>query len=139
MDKPYRYQCRVEWRDTDAAGIVHYSVFFNYMEEAEHALLRDAGVDVVNADDQGVYSFPRVSVKCDYKAPIRFSDVVDVDVTIARLGKASVTYQFHFSSNDRPIAEGEVTTVCCRLVEGKGLKSMAIPASIREKLTQLVP
>ena len=38
------YRRRVEFAETDAAGIVHFSVFFRYMEEAEHALWRNAGM-----------------------------------------------------------------------------------------------
>ena len=37
----------VEFAETDAAGIVHFSVFFRYMEEAEHAVWRQAGLDIV--------------------------------------------------------------------------------------------
>ena len=42
----FKTRRRVEFRDTDAAGIVHFSAFFFWMESAEHELLRAAGVDV---------------------------------------------------------------------------------------------
>ena len=44
---PLTTRRRVEFRDTDAAGIVHFSAFFVWMESAEHELLRAAGVPVV--------------------------------------------------------------------------------------------
>ena len=34
---------RVQFHETDLAGLVHFSIFFRYMEEAEHALWRAAG------------------------------------------------------------------------------------------------
>ena len=37
---------RVQFYETDAAGIVHFSWFFRYMEEAEHALWREAGLSI---------------------------------------------------------------------------------------------
>ena len=40
MPEPYRTTRRVEFRDTDAAGIVHFSAFFFYMESVEHEFLR---------------------------------------------------------------------------------------------------
>jgi len=42
----YRLRRRVQFYETDAAGIVHFSWFFRYMEEAEHALWREAGLSI---------------------------------------------------------------------------------------------
>ena len=47
MPQSFRTSRRVEFRDTDAAGIVHFSVFFTWMEAAEHELLRSLGLSVV--------------------------------------------------------------------------------------------
>jgi acyl-CoA thioesterase FadM len=64
---------RVEFRDTDAAGIVHFSAFFFWMESVEHELLRAAGVPVVERTASGVdASWPRVATSCDYITAIRF-------------------------------------------------------------------
>ena len=38
---------RVEFAETDMAGIVHYSNFFRYMETAEHGFFRSLGLSVV--------------------------------------------------------------------------------------------
>ena len=46
MGKVFKTRRRVEFRDTDMAGIVHFSVFFAYMEQAEHELLRSLGLGV---------------------------------------------------------------------------------------------
>ena len=137
MSKPFRYTRRVEFRDTDAAGIVHFSVFFNYMEEAEHAALRDLGLDVVNIADSGTWSFPRVAAKCNFREPLGFSDEVTIDVTVGRLGNSSVTYKFDFSRDSEHIAEGEVIAVCCRLSDDGSPESMKIPSHFAEKLATL--
>ncbi len=42
----FRYQRRVQFAETDAAGMVHFANFFRYMEEAEHALWRAAGMKI---------------------------------------------------------------------------------------------
>ncbi len=138
MSEPFRYRRRVEFRDTDAAGIVHFSVYFNYMEEAEHALLRESGVNVIMQDEDGEFSFPRVAVHCDYRAPLHFGDVVDIDVSVERLGSSSVTYCFDLSSKGEDIATGRVTVVCCRLAEGQRPRSMPIPKDFAETLATLV-
>ena len=46
MDGAFRYARRVQFGETDMAGIVHFSWMFRYMEEAEHALWRAAGLSI---------------------------------------------------------------------------------------------
>ena len=46
MPSEYRLRRRVQFHETDAAGIVHFSWFYRYMEEAEHALWRQAGLSI---------------------------------------------------------------------------------------------
>ena len=134
MSAPFCHRRRVEFRDTDAAGIVHFSVFFNYMEEAEHAFLRNLGLDVFLLDNETAISFPRVAAKCDYCSPIRFGELVDVETNIERIGKSSVTYKFLFRRDETVIAEGQVTAACCELTEGGTPRSVAIPENVRAKL-----
>ncbi|MEX0714760.1 MAG: acyl-CoA thioesterase, partial [Pirellulales bacterium] len=78
MTCAFRATRRVEFRDTDAAGIAHFSCFFHYMEEVEHAFLRQLGLSVVMSDDQGTMSWPRVAATCQYQGAVRFEDVLDI-------------------------------------------------------------
>jgi acyl-CoA thioester hydrolase len=129
----YCTQRRVEFRDTDAAGIAHFSVFFNYMEEVEHEFLRSLGLSVVMRDAAGVLSWPRVSAQCDFQGAVRFEDVLDVELDVARVGEKSVTYQFFFRHAKHQVAEGRLTAVCCRMEQGQPI-STPIPEEIAAKL-----
>ena len=40
------YRRRILFHETDLAGIVHFSNFFKYMEEAEHAFVRSIGLSI---------------------------------------------------------------------------------------------
>ena len=131
---PFLYNRRVEFRDTDSAGIAHFSTFFNFMEEAEHAFLRSRGLSVVMQDAEGTISWPRVSAKCDYRSAVQFEDVMTIEVVIARLGEKSATFVFTFQSGERLIAEGEITAVCCRIEAGKPPRGIPIPQEMRSKL-----
>jgi 4-hydroxybenzoyl-CoA thioesterase/acyl-CoA thioester hydrolase len=55
---------RVEFSDTDAAGIMHFVAFFRMMEQAEHDLLRSVGLSVVMSGAAGKVSWPRVAAHC---------------------------------------------------------------------------
>ena len=72
----FQTQRRVEFRDTDAAGIVHFSVFFAYMEEAEHEFLRSIGLGVMMEIDGARISWPRVKAECNYRNAVRFEEEI---------------------------------------------------------------
>jgi acyl-CoA thioester hydrolase len=126
---------RVEFADTDMAGIVHFSSFFRFMEAAEHEFLRSRGLSVV-MDWEGVrLGFPRVSASCDFQKPARFEDVLDIEVELTRIGAKSLTYALIFRLAGQPIATGKLSCVCCRIdPTAHQLESLAIPAGIRARL-----
>lgn len=132
---------RVEFCDTDAAGIVHFSALFCYMEQAEHAMLRSLGTSVMAPMAGGGHlTWPRVRAECDFIGPIRFEDELEIHVQIARLGQKSVTYRFDFySASGKLVARGSIVAVCCRIgTEPQHLDSIPIPESIRELLADFV-
>lgn len=140
MSRVFRYGRRVEFRDTDAAGIMHFSTFFLRMEEAEHALLRSLGSSVWVVDGDGKVSWPRVSAQCDYRGPVRFEEQLDVEVAVARLGDTSVTYDFRFVRGEDEVARGRVTAVCCRFRLHEKPQPIPIPPNLRRELeTYLLP
>ncbi|TVP93829.1 MAG: acyl-CoA thioesterase [Planctomycetaceae bacterium] len=158
---PFSHRRRVEFRDTDAAGIAHFSVFFPMMEEAEHAALRHLGLRVLQPTGNGEHlTWPRVAAQCDYLAPARFEETLRIDVSVLKLGTSSVTYGFAFfresdlaaldagttsgaaqgdalSGAAEPIARGSVTAVCCLLTVGQPLRKQPIPDDLRELLGRL--
>jgi 4-hydroxybenzoyl-CoA thioesterase/acyl-CoA thioester hydrolase len=124
----------VEFSDTDMAGIVHFAAFFRYMESAEHALLRSLGLSVHSEIDGQVVSFPRVSAHCDFRSPARCEDELTIEVAVSRIGGKSVTYTFRVLHDATLVAEGNMTSVCCRLVGDGRPVSIALPGAIAEKL-----
>ncbi|MFT5522238.1 MAG: acyl-CoA thioester hydrolase [Pirellulaceae bacterium] len=138
MARSYSAMRRVEFRETDAAGICHFSSFFGYMEEAEHALLRDIGLSVVMQDEGRTISWPRVNASCDYIGAALFEDVLQVEVGISRLGQKSVTYQFKFSKDNKVVANGTMTSVCCIMHTGDAPEAIQIPHSIGQLLEPYV-
>jgi len=138
MGGEFKTQRRVEFCETDAAGIAHFAAFFPYMEQAEHAFLRHLGLRVVSRDEEGLISWPRVSARCDYQGAAHFEDVLDVALKVAKLGTRSVTYAIEFSRDGQVMAKGSVTAVCCRVGPGQRLDSIDIPPAFREKLQPFV-
>jgi acyl-CoA thioester hydrolase len=132
---PLTTRRRVEFRDTDAAGIAHFSAFFFWMESVEHELLRAAGVAVVDRGSDGIdASWPRVSATCDYVSAVRFGDELTVTVEVRDVGRTSVTYGFAFSHDGRAVAAGRVVAVRCLMRPGVGPEATPIPDDVRARL-----
>jgi YbgC/YbaW family acyl-CoA thioester hydrolase len=134
MSEPFRTRRRVEFADTDLAGIAHFSNFFRWMESAEVDFLASRGLNVDLGWEGRRLGFPRVSATCDYLKPVTFMDVVEIVVRLERLGSKSVTYAFEFSKNGEPVARGRVTSVCCLVLPHHGIEAVEIPEGIRAKL-----
>lgn len=116
---------RVEWADTDQAGIVHFSRFFVFMETAEHEMRRALGFAL---EDDPVLGWPRVSASCEYRRPLRFGEEVEVAVRVVERGRSSLTFGFELRRGGEVVAEGRMTSVCCRLEPE--LRAVAIPEAM---------
>lgn len=125
---------RVQFAETDMAGVMHFSNYFRVMEEVEHAYWRSLGLEAYSAGDAGPACWPRIRVECDYLAPLRFEDEIDLRLSVAELAVTSVTLEVEFRCHDRRVALGRVKAVCCAMEEG-AFRPMKIPQTIRELLT----
>jgi len=142
MPSTFRLTRRVAFSETDAAGIVHFAHFFRYMEDAEHAMLRELGLSVHRDIGDDVAGFPRVSASCDYRKPLRFEEVFTIDVYVAAKTDKSVTYRFTFRKEDdtAPIATGTLKVVYAIKSAGAGKFSAApLPPEIDRLLTITEP
>ena len=136
MSQPVVVARRVEFSDTDMAGIVHFAAYFRYMEAAEHEFLRRLGLSVAGHGGDAQISWPRVAASCDYAKPARFGDELQLEVRIDHLGTRSVKYRFVIRRGDDELAVGNMTSVCCRILPGELPRSISIPTDIRALLAE---
>ncbi len=134
MSEPFRTRRRVEFADTDMAGIAHFANFFRWMEAAEVDYLASRGLNVALHYNGRRLGFPRVAASCDFVRPIRFMDVVEITVRVQRLGGKSVTYAFEFSKDGDAVARGQMTSVCCLVSPEHGIEAIEIPEPVRALL-----
>lgn len=134
MSYEFKYIRRIEFAETDMAGIVHFANFFRMMEVTEHAFFRSLGFSIHGHADGKTTGWPRVSVSCDYRAPLRFEDEVEIQLLVAEVRTRSIRYAFIFRkvTDGSEVARGEVTTVCASVekITGK-LSAVPIPDDIR--------
>ena len=114
------------------AGIVHFAAIFRYMEEAEHAAWRAAGMSIVNADSG--LKWPRVSATCDFKSPLWFEDEFEVLTQMAKVTPRTIQWSHTIVRGDTIIATGSVTAACVRKQPDGSLKAVEIPSEILDRL-----
>jgi YbgC/YbaW family acyl-CoA thioester hydrolase len=131
----FTFTRRVQFFDTDMAGIVHFANFYRFMEEAEHEMFRSLGFKIVEKQPDGsVLGWPRVQASCRFEAPAYYDDLIEIDITIARVGVKSLTMSFIFRRGTTRLATGDLKTVFCRFDEAGKFESIEIPPDVSEKL-----
>ena len=142
MASRYLHRRRVLFHETDLAGIVHFSNFFKYMEEAEHAFLRSIGLSVhpeENWRSPVRHGWPRVSAKCDFHVPLQFEDEIEIELLVVEVRSKSIRYRGYFWKDPDGkrvrAATGEVVVVSVIADRAAGtIQSAPIPDRFREKL-----
>ena len=134
MPGDFTIRRRIQFSETDMAGIVHFSNYFRMMEEVEHAFFRSVGLSVAMQHEGSHIGWPRVAASCDFSGPVRFEDEIELRLRVVKVGDKSFSYEVEFSVAGRRVALGKTTSVCCVLADG-AMKAVPIPPFIREKLT----
>ena len=122
------YRRRVQYRDTDASGLVHFSAFFCYAEEAEHAMWRSVGLSVEPLTTE--IGWPRVAASFEFKRPLRFEDEIEVRIRVIAKKAKTFTFESVISCRNEVAAIGIITTICVREQPGQPLKAIDIPPEI---------
>jgi len=129
---------RVEFADTDMAGAMHFAAYYRYMEVVEHAFFRSLGLSVASHVEGEAIGWPRAATKAEYFAPVRFEDILEMSLTVERMGERSLTHRVLFTCEGRRIAQTEATIVCCR-AGGDTFEPIDIPADVRRRIEAGAP
>ncbi len=119
------YRRRVQFPETDASGIVHFTNFFKYVEEAEHALWRSAGVSI-NQRHRNV-GWPRVAASFEFKRPLHFEDEFEVHLSVAEKTPKTLRYSAVLKKDGEVLAVGSLTIISVVRQPGQPLKAANMP------------
>lgn len=141
MPSEYRLLRTVEFCETDLAGLMHFSNYFRWMEACETGLYRSLGLSLASFVPGNVVGWPRVKASCDYSAPLRFNDTVEVRLLIREVRTKAVVYEFQFRKVDESgrvlpalVARGEIAAVCVTAAADGQMIAQPIPAEVRAQL-----
>jgi acyl-CoA thioester hydrolase len=149
MSYRFLHRRRVLFAETDLAGIAHFSNFFRWMEETEHAFYRSLGLSV-HPQQHGVTDtrtgWPRLKAAAEYRLPLQFEEEFEVELLVAEMRSKAIRYELKFwKMPDDPAgrklaARGELVVVAVRADPGtREMQATAIPNDFRERMTCAPP
>ncbi len=134
----YAYTTRqtLRWNEFDRFGHLNNVAYYNLCDTALgafHASLGESLVHVEGEETQNV----TVDGRCVYFASIFEEDVVDIGVSVARVGTTSMTYQIGLFGNDKttPKAQAQFTEV---LIDKHTLRPRPLTPQIASALSRLL-
>lgn len=132
---------KVEFSETDMAGIVHFSNYFRYVEIAEAALFEAADYPLIHRTQDFSEGWPRVRASCDFREPLYFGNECEVYLEVVELKIKAIEFKFRMHRLDPEgdpvlVAKGKMTTVYARLLKGgNAMESKTLPPELVEKIT----
>ena len=127
---PFVWTSRVRYVDTDASGRIHFTAMLRHFEAAEIEFMRSLG-EVFTEARRSDISLPRVRVECTYTASVRYDDVLDIAVSVARVGNASYELTFEATVEGNLVAQGSFIVVA---MDNQTQRSRALPEALARML-----
>ncbi len=141
----FTFTMPVRFADVDHAGIVYYPRYFHFFHVAFEELWRArigprAYSELIDRDRVG---FPAVHAECDFRAPLKFGDTADVEVSVARIGGSSITFHYLIFRTTEP-GDARERTLCadgkvvCAVVDLARFVAVPVPERVTVMLADLV-
>jgi YbgC/YbaW family acyl-CoA thioester hydrolase len=136
---PFTCLRRIEFSETDAAGLFHFSGYFRLMEFAEAAFVRQLGWPLLEQRQNSAFGFPRIHAKAKFIRPLKFEDEVDIQLSINSLELSRIHYSFRFEKEKNCVARGEMSVVYVeKNSEDAALSPTHLPADLKKILQDLI-
>jgi acyl-CoA thioester hydrolase len=122
---------RVIYGDTDQMGVVYYANYLRYFEAGRNEYLRAIGVSYRDVEREMGITLPVVEAHVDYKQPARYDDLLVVETTLARVGRASARFDYRVVCAATVVATGRTVHACL----DRAGKIHKLPHSLMIRLT----
>ena len=131
----YRYQTNIKLHETDAAGLLFFSNQFKIIHDAYEGLLESIGFGFADLLRKENFFLPIVHAESDYKAPLFVGDVIEIQVTVEKIGQTSFTFAYKLLST-KGVLVGTAKTVHVTIDKATH-KKIPLPSLMRTKIQEL--
>lgn len=107
----FRHSVRVPYAHVDQMGVVYYANYLVYFEMARSEMMREAGLPYSELEARGL-RLPVIEAHCEYKAPARFDDLVEIRTLCSEIRGARVRIEYELSRGGVLLATGHTVHAC---------------------------
>ena len=111
MLRHHEIQIRVRYSETDAMGFLHHSHYASYFEQGRTELFREQGGDYRKMEQQGLF-FVVAKLRCTFKAPACYDDVLTLKTTMIRMGLAKLEHGYELFRENTLLAVAHSVLAC---------------------------
>jgi acyl-CoA thioester hydrolase len=131
---PFTWTIRVYYEDTDTGGIVYYANYLKFFERARTEWLRKAGFEQRAMLQEHGLQFVVAQVDCEFRQPAKLDDVLEIDVRVARAGRASIEFSQTARRGTEVLATARVRVGC---IDTARFVPAAMPSAMLDALKLL--
>ncbi|MFC0558354.1 acyl-CoA thioesterase [Halalkalibacter alkalisediminis] len=131
--KKFHYQFRVEWGDTDAAGIVYSPNYYKWMDQATHQVFSTIGYPLSSLIRDEHIGIPMIESNCSFNKPLYFEEDVAIISTVLELHDKVFKIKHEFIRGEDEIAHG-IELRALASFAGEKPKAVSIPEDMHELL-----
>jgi acyl-CoA thioester hydrolase len=118
---------RVDFGETDAAGIVFYPNFFRWQDRYAHQFFHALGYPISKQLSEHHIAWPIVEAKCTFHQPLFFDDEIEVITRLEHIGEKSIRLSHVFEKSGNLVASGYEVRVCTVFKPGEIPYGIEIP------------
>ncbi|HEV7816380.1 MAG TPA: tol-pal system-associated acyl-CoA thioesterase [Janthinobacterium sp.] len=130
MPSVFSWNVRVYYEDTDAGGIVYYANYLKFFERARTEWLRAIGVGQHALLREHDAMFVVKSASADYHAPAKLDDVINLTLSIEKLGRASMILVQQAWCGERLLNSARFKVGCV----DSALRPRALPVAVAARM-----
>lgn len=125
---------RVEWGETDAAGIVFYPNYYRWFDQATHDLFRAVGSPVLD-HLAGGHVIPLIETSARFHAALAYDDSVEITSTVTEIRSRAFVVEHRVIRDGDLICEGREVRIWAIVgADGRSVEPKRIPDHVRHLL-----
>lgn len=131
MNKTFRTQKTLTFREADPAGIMFFGNVFAFAHDAFEEFIVSTGYTYHEWFGQRDLIIPIRHTEADFKAPFHPGQTYDITVRVASFGETSFKMSYVFSKNDKLHAR---VTMVHSVLYGKTMQKAPLPPLMKSRL-----
>jgi acyl-CoA thioester hydrolase len=128
----FRWNVRVYFEDTDAAGIVYYANYLKYFERCRTEWLRSFGIDQRELAQRERLQFVVAELAVQYHRPARLDDALLIEASVEEKARTYLVFRQRALRDDEVLASARVKVAC---VDVERLAPLRLPERLAGRLS----